>query len=199
MRNLTKRPLSALDPADGNDVSWLMMIPLFAALDTLFEGGTLGEVGLVLLSASVLAGIIGVRRWTLHRAPLQHEQSHLTVAILTGVVIWTVLVIGGGIVGVVGGLTNAEFVGSVALLLTVGQLLPVLIGAIWGLAMRDIDWYPLRRTRASVIRASSLYGLMLLMLGITSALMIDLARWQWLLALSGQLLIWLGIARLWRG
>ncbi len=181
-----------------------LAVPVLGTLDLVFDGAAWDKIALAFISGLLLGSVIGLRYTWTNRHPLPHEQSHVKWTILVSVVLWTACVVAAGVVVLAVGGWESEDIDAplwaqFLFLLTVGQVFMVLLGAVWGVGTRDMDWYPLRRTRASVVRLIALYLLALVLVSVLSAVLLHAPRWQLYLGFTGEFLIWLGIARLWRG
>jgi len=184
---------------NGDAVFGILLFVMFCVFDAVLDRSNLIEIGLTLLASLALGSVIGWRYTWVRRHPLEHERSHIKLTISITVVMWTVFVIGLALVGWARGLTDGRFGEQILILLTVGQLFMMFLGAVWGMSIRVMDWYPLRRTRASMMRLIGLYLLTLILVVAASLVAMSVAQWVALWAYTGIVLGWLVIARLWRG
>lgn len=178
---------------------WLLAVPLLGAFYVTFQGRSWLEIVLTFGSGLLLSSVIGLRETWTTRHPVAHEQSHLKLTTTVTLVLWSVFVVGIVVVGLARGKTDRLFWEHIVVLSTLGSGAMVLLGVMWGIGLRTMDWYPLRRKRASVMRVIGLYLLELALVVILSIGLIKAPLWQWFLGLTGVLLVWLVVARLWRG
>lgn len=184
---------------DADELVWFLAFPLVGAFYVMFNGANWIEIALTFGSGLLLSAIVGLRETWANRHPVKHELSHVKITVGVTAVMWSAFVIGLGLSGAARDQTDRQFGEHLVILGTLGQVTMVVLSILWGIGMRKMDWYPLRRTRASVTRVIVLYLLVLASVGILAAMLVNTPIWQWFLGLAGLLLGWLAIARLWRG
>lgn len=174
-----------------------LMFTLTDLQDIRSEHGDLVDITLAVIGNLILAAIVVARGlFKTHAVSPGHRgQPHIKLAVINGVVIWTLLF-------VLAGLAGEPFSWwKVLLLITLGQFCPVILGVVLGLIIQFADWYPLRRTRAGLIRFEGLFLLALaLSLGGGGLLYTYEHSAPWLkgFGFAGVFLIWLAVAYFWR-